>query len=74
MQTVLPMAQARWEAGDYTASLQSLAELRTPVDAFFEEVLVMAEDDALRRNRLQLLSALQALFLRVADISHIAAT
>jgi glycyl-tRNA synthetase beta chain len=61
-------------SGDYAGYLARAAALHAPVDAFFEEVLVMAEDDALRRNRLQLLSALQALFLRVADISHIAAT
>ena len=62
-----------WRNGDYAGYLAQLAELHAPVDAFFDEVLVMAEDDALRRNRLQLLSSLQALFLRVADISHIIA-
>ena len=72
MQTVLPMAQARWEAGDYTASLQSLAELRTPVDAFFEDVMVNAEQLDLRLNRLGLLKSLHLAMNRVADLSKLA--
>jgi glycyl-tRNA synthetase beta chain len=72
MQTVLPMAQARWEAGDYTASLQSLAELRTPVDAFFEDVMVNAEELDLRLNRLGLLKSLHIAMNRVADLSKLA--
>jgi len=73
MQTVLPMAQGRWEAGDYTASLQSLAELRTPVDAFFEDVMVNAEQLDLRLNRLGLLKSLHIAMNRVADLSKLAA-
>jgi glycyl-tRNA synthetase beta chain len=72
MQTVLPIAQARWEAGDYTASLQSLAELRTPVDAFFEDVMVNAEEIDLRLNRLGLLKSLHIAMNRVADLSKLA--
>jgi len=72
MQTVLPIAQARWEAGDYTASLQSLAELRTPVDAFFEDVMVNAEQMDLRLNRLGLLKSLHVAMNRVADLSKLA--
>jgi len=56
-------------AGDYQDALVELATLREPVDAFFESVMVMAEDDAVRVNRLTLLSKLRELFLRVADIS-----
>ena len=56
-------------AGDYTAALGRLAHLREAVDAFFDGVMVMAEDAALRANRLALLGRLRALFLRVADIS-----
>lgn len=55
--------------GDYAQGLQKLSSLRTPVDAFFEDVMVMSEDSALQQNRLALLSKLQQLFLRVADIS-----
>ena len=73
MQTVLPVAQAQWAAGDYTASLQSLAELRTPVDAFFEDVMVNAEALDLRLNRLGLLTCLHVAMNRVADLSKLAA-
>lgn len=59
-------------AGDYTQALTALAGLRAPVDAFFDSVMVMAEDAAVRANRLRLLSQLRALFLRVADISQLA--
>lgn len=55
--------------GDYDAGLQSLAQLREVVDMFFNDVMVMAEDEALRANRLALLEQLRQLFLRVADIS-----
>jgi len=62
---VLPL----FEQGDYASALRSLASLREPVDSFFDEVMVMAEDDATRNNRLALLNRLRNLFLRVADIS-----
>jgi glycyl-tRNA synthetase beta chain len=64
-ETVIPM----FEKGDYAAALSSLASLREPVDNFFDEVMVMAEDDATRNNRLAMLNSLRNLFLRVADIS-----
>jgi len=57
-------------AGDYTASLQSLAALRVPVDAFFDSVMVNAEDAALRANRLALLAQLHGSMNRVADIPN----
>ncbi|TGN39457.1 glycine--tRNA ligase subunit beta [Marinobacter confluentis] len=62
---VLPL----FEKGDYAAALTALANLRQPVDSFFDEVMVMAEDDATRNNRLAMLNSLRNLFLRVADIS-----
>ena len=55
--------------GDYTAVLDKLANLRAPVDRFFDNVMVNAEDPALRQNRLAILNTLQGLFLQVADIS-----
>ena len=55
--------------GDYTTVLDKLANLRTPVDNFFDNVMVNAEDPALRQNRLAILNTLQGLFLQVADIS-----
>jgi len=61
-----------FERGNYTASLQALAVLKTPVDAFFDTVMVNAQDPALRANRLGLLAALHAAMNRVADLSKLA--
>ena len=69
---IAPKADAAFAAGDYTTSLQSLAELREPVDAFFDNVMVNADDPALRANRLALLAILQQAMNRVADISRLA--
>ena len=71
--SVQPKAEAAFAAGDYTASLRALAALKAPVDAFFDSVMVNAEDPALRRNRLALLAALQRAMNRVADLSRLAA-
>ena len=57
---------------DYNAVLTKLALLREPVDAFFDEVMVMADDESVRNNRLALLHSLRALFINVADISQLA--
>lgn len=73
LQTVAPKAQQQFESGDYTASLQTLAALRTPVDAFFEHVMVNAEDVALKANRLGLLATLHAAMNRVADLAKLVA-
>lgn len=73
LQTVAPQADAAFEQGDYTASLQALAALRTPVDAFFDAVMVNADDPALKANRLGLLASLHAAMNRVADLSRLAA-
>jgi glycyl-tRNA synthetase beta chain len=64
-ETVIPFLSA----GDYHSSLAHLAGLRGPVDAFFDAVMVMDEDPALRANRLALLARLKALFDRIADLS-----
>ena len=72
MQDIAPKANAQIDAGDYTASLQSLAALRAPVDGFFEGVMVNAEQMDLRLNRLGLLTALHAAMNRVADLSKLA--
>ena len=58
-----------YASGDYGQALSLLATLREPVDAFFDNVMVNADDAAIRLNRLRLLNQLRALFLRVADIS-----
>ena len=57
--------------GDYGSTLESLARLRESVDRFFDDVMVMADDDAIKNNRLALLTKLNHLFLQVADISHL---
>jgi len=59
-------------AHDYTRALTALAELRAPIDLFFDDVMVMTDDDATRNNRLALLTELRALFLDIADISRLA--
>ena len=73
LQATAPVADAAFERGDYTASLQALAALKAPVDRFFEDVMVNAEDPALRRNRLALLGQLHRAMNRVADLSRLAA-
>jgi glycyl-tRNA synthetase beta chain len=69
---VLPEAHKQFEAGDYTASLQTLAALRAPVDAFFDGVMVNAEEMDLRLNRQGLLKSLHMAMNRVADLSKLA--
>lgn len=70
---VQPRADALYERRDYAASLQALAALKAPVDAFFDGVMVNAEDAALRANRQALLSRLHQAMNRVADLSRLAA-
>jgi glycyl-tRNA synthetase beta chain len=67
-----PKADVAFAAGDYSGSLQVLAGLKSPVDAFFEAVMVNAEDAALRANRLALLGDLHVAMNRVADLSRLA--
>lgn len=73
MLKVVPQANAQFDAGDYTASLQTLAALRTTVDAFFDDVMVNAEEMDLRLNRQGLLKKLHDAMNRVADLSRLAA-
>jgi glycyl-tRNA synthetase beta chain len=72
MQDVAPKAQLQLESGDYTASLQTLAALRAPVDAFFDGVMVNADELDLRLNRQGLLKTLHEAMNRVADLSRLA--
>ncbi|WP_343292853.1 glycine--tRNA ligase subunit beta [Vandammella animalimorsus] len=72
MNQVLPQANSQFQAGDYTASLQTLAQLRAPVDAFFDGVMVNAEQMDLRLNRLGLLKMLHQAMNRVADLARLA--
>jgi glycyl-tRNA synthetase beta chain len=73
LKDVVPKANAQFEAGDYTASLKTLAALRAPVDAFFDDVMVNAEELDLRLNRQGLLKSLHDAMNRVADLSRLAA-
>jgi glycyl-tRNA synthetase beta chain len=71
MELALPKAQQQWESNDYTGALKSMAVLRDPVDAFFLDVMVNAEDLALRRNRLALLRTLHQAMNRIADLAKL---
>jgi glycyl-tRNA synthetase beta chain len=73
VERVRPDVDAAFARGDFTGTLKTLARLRDDVDAFFNDVMVMAEDAALRNNRLALLSSLHGMMNRVADISKLAA-
>lgn len=70
---VRPIAEQRFAQGDYAGMLKSLAPLKLPVDAFFDDVMVNVEDARIRDNRLALLAALRATMNRVADLSLLAA-
>ena len=72
MQQLLPPSEAQFKSGDYTASLQTLAALRAPADAFFEGVMVNADEMDLRLNRQGLLKMLHVAMNRVADLSRLA--
>jgi glycyl-tRNA synthetase beta chain len=65
------MVEPMFDSGDYEKALSELSSLRDPVDAFFDTVMVMAEDDAVRNNRIALLSSMNQLFLRAADLSRL---
>ena len=72
LETVAKKADQAWAQGNYAANLQALAALKMPVDAFFEHVMVNAEDPALKANRLGLLATLHGAMNRVADLSRLA--
>jgi glycyl-tRNA synthetase beta chain len=72
LRSIEPRVAAAVERGDYVSAMTDLAQLRAPVDAFFDDVMVMVEDPALRANRLALLARLARRFDSVADISRLA--
>ena len=72
MQQTVPVADAKFAAHDYTGSLQTLAALRAPVDKFFDDVMVNADEEAVRLNRQGLLKSLHVAMNRVADLSRLA--
>ncbi len=71
--SVQPAFEAAFRAGDYTGALKMLAALKAPVDAFFDKVLVMDKDAAVRQNRIGFLGKLHAIMNRIADLSRLAA-
>lgn len=66
---VAPKAQTAFESGDYASGLTELAALQAPIDEFFENVMVNAEDETVKANRYAILGRLQGLFMHTADIS-----
>ena len=72
LQKLAPEVELRVKTHDYTGALCLLAGLKQPVDTFFDDVMVMAEDSTVRENRLALLGDLKRLMNRVADISKLA--
>jgi glycyl-tRNA synthetase beta chain len=64
-------AQARFAAGEYLAFLQGLSALKGPIDKFFDDVMVMADDEAVRRNRLGLLNQIASEFGKLAQFTHL---
>ena len=73
LEQVQPQAQQAFAAGNYTDSLKALAALKAPVDAFFDHVMVNADDPALKANRLAMLATLHQAMNQVADLSRLAA-
>jgi glycyl-tRNA synthetase beta chain len=73
LQAVRPVFDTMYGAGDYTGALKTLAPLKMPVDAFFDGVMVNADDPKLRANRLALLNDLHVMMNKVADLSRLAA-
>lgn len=73
LQAIQPQTEKAFATGDYTASLQLLATLKTPVDTFFDHVMVNVDDEKLRNNRLALLKQLHQTMNQIADLSKLAA-
>lgn len=69
--TLSQIVEPMFDLGDYETALSKLSSLRDPVDAFFDSVMVMADDEAVKNNRIALLSSMHQLFLRAADLSRL---
>ncbi|MBI2412020.1 MAG: glycine--tRNA ligase subunit beta [Deltaproteobacteria bacterium] len=69
---IAPRIEEYWKKGDYEAVFSTLASIKGDIDAFFDKVMVMAEDERVRKNRLSLLSKLRDLYWRIADLSRLA--
>ncbi|MBT8438338.1 MAG: glycine--tRNA ligase subunit beta, partial [Gammaproteobacteria bacterium] len=71
LQNIASEVKPKLDSGEYSAALKQLAGLRDSVDAFFDQVMVMADDEALKNNRIALLNQLHSLFIRAADLSRL---
>jgi glycyl-tRNA synthetase beta chain len=71
LSTLSKMVEPMFDSGDYEKALSELSSLRDPVDAFFDSVMVMADDEAVKNNRIALLNSMNQLFLRAADLSRL---
>jgi len=71
LQNISSAVTPQLDAGEYAEALKQLAGLRDPVDEFFDRVMVMADDEALKHNRIALLSQLHGLFIKAADLSRL---
>ena len=69
---IAPVIEAHWKAGEYEKAFEALASIRDQIDAFFDKVLVMAKDDAVKNNRLAMLASVRALYFSLADLSKLA--
>lgn len=69
---IAPKIEGYWKNGDYEAVFSALASIKGDIDAFFDKVMVMAEDERVRKNRLSLLSKLRDMYWRIADLSRLA--
>jgi len=65
------MVEPMFDSGDYEKALSELSSLRDPVDAFFDSVMVMVDDESVKNNRIALLNSMNQLFLRAADLSRL---
>jgi len=65
------MVEPMFDSGDYEKALSELSSLRDPVDAFFDSVMVMVDDEPVKNNRIALLNSMNQLFLRAADLSRL---
>lgn len=71
VEKIAPEMERCWEEGDYEKAFEGLTSLKGPIDTFFDKVMVMVEDERVRKNRLLLLNNIRNLYLRIADLSKL---
>ncbi|MEK7774182.1 MAG: DALR anticodon-binding domain-containing protein, partial [Deltaproteobacteria bacterium] len=70
-QEVAPVMEGYWKSGEYEKVFETLASIKDRIDGFFDRVMVMAEDERLRQNRLALLNSVRGLYFKTADLSRL---